>query len=132
MRAFLAIRDKCLVTCSDQNTVVVRGWIIERHRGAYRKVVEPCNQLNRRLSTPFSPEIFNHYPKLANDKRQACQNHEFSKIAAGNKMIVWPINREILPPFGLLGGRSSIGRDRNLLLMRCPNHLTLLLAHIHP
>src|SRR5262249_21661983 len=108
MRALPAESDKGRTIEPYKNALVVLCGICKEQGAADRDVIYRCQPLNRRVAASPAKEILDHDPELTGDEGEAGQHKELRKVAAGDVMILRPVDREVPPPLRLLRLGTSV------------------------
>ena len=122
----ITAQDRCVhfwlyATNSDavephQHAGIVLAGVAKHERAADGDVVDRRDA--RRLgglSAAPPPPVLHGNPELAHGERAAGEHQELHEIAALDVVVLRPVDREVLPPGGLLLGRTEVRRDRDLL-----------------
>src|SRR5262249_152407 len=102
MRAFLSVGHELIRGDTYKHAGITRIGIMEKLRASNWELIHAGDVFKRRLTTDSTQSAQEHNPRLAHDKGQAGDHHELGEITAGAIIVLWRVNRELLPPVRLL------------------------------
>jgi len=109
VRALTRISQENVCGLANEQTRIALGRVMEADGLSDVKFVYGRDSPFDRLAT--TKETLQRDPKLAADKREAGQHHEFRKVAARSVFVGFDIDRKISPPLRLLLFRTAIGES---------------------